>query len=475
MRQRSAQILFWGMVLFWPAVVGSVFSQESSGNRTHFDELLPVEAVVDDTSSTESDESSPRVNFMGDTEFEASSDPGNPDVVNGNPAAVQIITGSGALGDWLGINENGFRFGGLHITDANGQLTGGNTPGKWGGNTLTVLDFSLDLEKSSNWKGAMIGSEVLFYFGDPVNTDAASVIGYNSLDSSTPDSRVELYQLWFRQALFDDRLVLRFGKSVATYDFNNVIRPINFNDKEFNISGLSSAILTPLYISPTQLGILPGYYDSAYGMTAALDVSDQFYVQYGLFDGNGITGRRTGLTGPLFNGYYVHLAEAGVNWTIGPDELAGKMGIGGWYQTGILTTTSGTVDGAKGGYFFASQRLTYESPGVNPNGLCAYLQLAATNSEVIDTHRFVGCGLTYFGPIPNRDHDSIGFAFAYGKMNDDPALGLGTQEAIYSWYYQMKVCKDLYLQQNLSYITTPAENPGVGDVLAVSFRAILMF
>jgi hypothetical protein len=42
--------------------------------------------------------------------------------VSGNPAATNIVAGSGRLGELLGINRNGIRFGGLNITDANGYL-----------------------------------------------------------------------------------------------------------------------------------------------------------------------------------------------------------------------------------------------------------------------------------------------------------------------------------------------------------------
>ena len=395
--------------------------------------------------------------------------------MSGNPSAVNIFAGSGSLGDWLGVNENGFRLGGIQITDANGQATGGNTPGLWSTDSLTILDLSLDLEKSSGIQGGLIGSQFLFYFGEPVNSNAASVMGYNSLDAGPPNDRVEIYQLWYRQQLLEDRLTLRVGKMVPTYDFNNVSRSIHFSDPVYNLPGISGAILTPLYLNPTALGIMPGYYDSAAGCSVAFDLTDQIYVEYGFFDGNLAAGRKTGLSGPRFNGYYVHLAEAGAHWKLGPEDKPGKMGIGGWYQTGRLTAPSGIENGASGIYYFLSQRLYYERPGESPDGLSAYLQLAATNSDFISTHRFLGCGLTYFGPLPTRDHDSMGFAFAYGKMNDDPALGIGSHEAIYTWYYQMELQKNLYFQPNLSYITTPAANPGVGDVFAVTLRVMLMF
>ena len=469
--------LFLTMLLAWLTSIGSAQSQThpkkngASGEpQFKVDSDTHFPAVPETLTSLQFDERQSENDYS--TRSSAAT---TPDAISGNPAAVNIITGSGDLGDWLGINRNGFRMGGLHITDVNAQPTGGNNPGQWAGDTLTILDFSLDAEEAFNWKGGLFGTEFLFYFGDPVNNNAASVMGYNALDSAPPDSRVEIYQLWYRQALLDDKLVLRFGKSVPTYDFNNVARSIPYTEEHLNIPGISGALLTSLYYSPTQIGIMPGYTDSATGIVASVIPNKNFYAQYGFFDGSLATGRKTGLSGPRFDGHYIHLAETGANWTLGLDEKPGKIGIGGWYQTGTLTSVNGNVEGAKGAYFFASQRLFYERPGESSNGLTAYLQLAATNSALVNTHRYVGFGLTYFGPLPARDEDSLGFAFAYGKMNDDPNLALGTQESIFTWYYQMKIAKNLFLQKNLTYINSPAANPSASDVFALTFRAMLLF
>ncbi len=393
----------------------------------------------------------------------------------GNPAATDLQVGSGWLGDWLDVNHNGFRLGGLNVTDVNAQVTGGVEPGSWTSGSLTILDTSLDLEEWMNWHGGRLGMELLFYTGGDINGDAGTVMGYNSLDGEAPRTRFEIYTLWYRQLLCDDKLSIRVGKLVPTYDFNNVVRSIPFSDEAYDIPAVTSAIITPLYVSPTQLGVMPGYYNSATGMTAAITPNDHIYAKYGLYDGNLAAGRQTGLEGPHFNGYYLQIAETGAIWTIGQQEKPGGLGAGYWYQSGLLSAPGGNVRGAEGVYLFGSQRLYFERPGESNMGLSAWIQLAATNSDFIETHRYVGSGFTYFGPIRYRDDDSAGVAFAYGKMNDDPASNLGPREAIYSWYYQYQVNPNCYLQPNLTYISTPAGSPGLSDVLAITFRAIVLF
>ena len=394
---------------------------------------------------------------------------------DGNPAATNIVVGSGWLGEYLGINRNGWRFAGIQITDSNGQFTGGINPGSWPSDTLTIVDLTINTEKFVGWEGGLFGTDFLYYSGGPVNFDAGTVMGYNSLDAAPPNTRVELYELWYRQVMFNDKVVIRIGKSIPTYDFNNVERPVPFTSEANNIPGISSAILTPLYVSPTQLGIMPGYYDSATGVVAKYLPNENIYAEYGFFDGNLAAGRNTGLTGPLFNGYYLHLAEIGGSWTVGPEDKPGSIGFGYWRQTGRLTVPNGggTVQGADGIYFFASHRIYNENPGVTNNGFTSYFQFAATNTPVVDTQRYFGCGITYFGPVPNRDVDSLGLSFAYGKMRSVPTLG--PREMIYTAYYQYQIRENFFFQPNVTFIGQPAAQPGLSDVLAMTCRVILSF
>src|SRR6185312_4496374 len=69
--------------------------------------------------------------------------------ISSNPGAVNIITGTGALGRFLGIDpDTGVRIGGLWIGDANAIMTGGISPGHWGIDTLGLIDFNVDTEKA---------------------------------------------------------------------------------------------------------------------------------------------------------------------------------------------------------------------------------------------------------------------------------------------------------------------------------------
>jgi porin len=425
-----------------------------------------------------------------------------PSAISGNPAAVNIITGNARLGELLNLNRNGWRVGGATINDANGILSGGLGPGLWAGQNLTLADVSYDTEKGGLWEGGTFGSEYLYYSGygagptvngieqaqGSPNALAGSVMGFNSLDGRPPLNRSELYQLWFRQQ-FGDKLVVRVGKSVPTYDFGNVSRSVHVTDPTSNVPATSGALLTPLYVNPTMLGVIPGYYNSATGIVMSLMPNDNWYLEYGFYDGSQAIGSNTGEKGPEFTGHYFHIGEIGAHWIMGEEKLPGKFGIGYWAQTGPLVTFSNTIEnGAQGVYLFGSQRIWWEEPGISNNGLGAFYQFGASNNDITPTQRYFGCGLTYYGPLPRRDNDSAGFAMGWGKMTDDPNAGkiyfrgygpgpapLGSQEVILTWYYQIDAGNGLYLQPNLTYIPDPARVPGTPAALPLTFQAVMLF
>lgn len=120
-----------------------------------------------------------------------------------------------------------------------------------------------------------------------------------------PLVRTQLYQLWWRQSLFADKLVIRVGKTVPTYDFNNVSRPIAVSDDSLTIPSVTGLIYTPICKNPTLIGAAPGYYNSAYGITANIAPTLNSYFTYAIYNGALATGDQTGLdASPVFSGHY---------------------------------------------------------------------------------------------------------------------------------------------------------------------------
>jgi porin len=219
---------------------------------------------------------------------------------------------------------------------------------------------------------------------------------------------------------------------------------------------------------------LPGYYNSAYGITISFTPSQNWYLSLGSYDGNLANGTQTGLTGPHFNGSYFNIAETGFSWFIGKNKLPGTVGVGAWHQTGLIQESSMLFEhGASGYYLFGSQRLWYKNPGINNGGISAFYQYGENNSSVLPMKKYVGAGLTFFGLIPSRENDSMGMGTAFSWLNQK-SFSRKT-ELMLQAYYQAKIINGIFLEPALSYIPTPGAQPNLHAAWVATMRLIVLF
>jgi porin len=397
--------------------------------------------------------------------------------IAGNPGAVDVEPGTGELGRFLGFgSDSGVRLGGVLVSNGNYLASGGNRPGVASFNNLFVTGLDADLNKLVNFPGATIGAALLRFDGQPTNQQAGLVTGYNSLPGARPLDRTELYELWWRQSFFADSFVVRFGKLVPTDDFDNVVRPVPVQDPSLKIPAVSGLLYTPIFVNPTILGFSPGYYNSAYGVTATLAPSKIWYLSLGTYDGNGARGVQTGLeTLPTFNGYRFEIGEIGAAWLLGPQGLPGAFAVGAWDQTGEVSLKNSsmrviTQDGAQGVYAFASQRLWRGDAG---DGVSGFAQFGANDSRTtFFANRYFGVGVTGFGLIPGRPGDSVGAGLAWSELNrNQPHRG---DEVLLQAYYQIQVKSAFYLEPALT-LSTPGDRSAGQPALAFTLQSTILF
>lgn len=393
--------------------------------------------------------------------------------ISGNPGAVDIIVGTGELGRRIGIPESsGVRLGGVWLGDYNALMSGRQSTQVLTGNSSLIIDFSINFEKAIGWKGGMFGVEFLQANGQPTNADAGVVQGYNSLPGPAPINRSELYQLWLHQALFENKWKIWIGKTVPTFHFNNVSKPVpTVNNPAVSIPSVSSLIYTPIFTNPTLSGVIGGYYNSVYGIESTVAPTKELYINLGFYDGNLARGFQSGLRGPHFNGYYFSIMETGYGWA---GSKPGVAAIGGWYQSGTLHAAGQTQTGTGGVYGFASRALWIrESETVSKGNLSGFLQFGWNNSKTLNMNLFFGGGLTAFAIIPNRPNDSLGMGLSWSRLNSH--LFSRHSELMFQAYYQAQVYGSIYFQPVFSYIPNPGAHPNQSNVTALTARIITLF
>lgn len=407
------------------------------------------------------------------------SDPVNTSSISSNPAAVNVNTGSGFLQQLiekkLCIHDNhGIEMQGVWIGDSNDLFSGGiPNAKKWTSNSVGLVNLTIDTEHFNGWKGGLFSAQLLQQNAQNTNGQAGVIQGYNSLPDVPPYSRTELYALWYRQSFLNDIFFLRIGKTITTLDFYNVVKPIPLSKGDPNIPAVTSLIYVPVFINPAVDGIMPGYTNSAYGVTATYTPVKYWYLSYGIYDGNLASGKQTGLTGPTFNGNYFQVGETGSAWRLGKKRMPGTIGIGLWQQTGLIRQNNFTEMSASGGYLFGSQRLWYRHPGFDTSGISAFYQYGVNNSSILPMKQSIGAGLTAFGLIANRDSDSIGVGFSLAWLNRQ--ITNRKSEFMLQLYYQAKLFTYIYLEPAFSFIPNQSQSTSLNSVMAGTLRAIVLF
>ena len=396
--------------------------------------------------------------------------------ISANPGAANIIPGTGLLGRLIGLdNIPGVRVGGLWIGNADYLFTGGVKPRTWSFDSVLFLNLNIDAEKLAGIPGGSLDAKLLQFNGEAANAKAGVVTGYDGLTGPKPLLRTQLYELWWRQSLFADKLVIRVGKTVPTYDFNNVSRAVPTADTSLQIPAVTGLIYTAIFKNPTLIGAAPGYYNSAYGITVNFAPTENFYLTYAFYDGALAKHIETGLReDPVFDGHYFTIGEAGYAWSLTDQKLIGQMVAGGWAATGELTAPGGTrQDGSEGFYTFGSQRLWRRNAGVDNSGVSGFFQFGINDSRTMLVNKYFGLGFTGFGLIPDRPVDSIGTGLAWSWLNR--RYGFRSNEAILQTYYQMHLIGTSFLQPVLSYIPNPGESPRTQGAVAITAQLTVLF
>ncbi len=399
---------------------------------------------------------------------------GQQDFISSNPAANELLPGTGQLGRLIGLDASwGITLGGVWVGNSDYLFTGGAKPRSWSFNSLLIVNLNLDLEKMVGLPGSSINASMLQFNGQPANSNAGAVTGYDGLTGPDPLQRTQLYQLWWRQVLFSDRLIIRVGKQIPTVDFNNVSRANVISDKTLEIPTVTALIYTPIFVNPTVLGALPGYYNSAYGTYAHFAVTDDFTLAYGFYDGALASGVQTGLdAAPVFNGHYFTIGEADYAWLLGQQEKPGRFGAGGWAQTGTLSAPGVTQNGAQGLYAFGSQRLWDLRSGVDNSGISAFFQFGFNDSNTMLANRYFGLGTTGFGLVPERPEDSMGAGLAWSWLNRK--YGFRSNEAMLQAYYQVHLIGPAFFEPVISYIPNPGASPQIQGAVTMTAQLTIL-
>jgi porin len=394
--------------------------------------------------------------------------PATQPAVPAEPAAQGLLDRDRLTGDWFGfrprLEDRGITVNSTLEANVGRTFTGGLDTASGAGSYLFNLTLSVDTAKLGLWSGGTFYVDGRVEDGKRDSLDGA----FQATSRVYQPRRVQVSELWYEQKVLGDTVRFKAGKIDANTEFAHAD-----NAAEFVNAGFS--------FSPT-IADFPTDPDPATGLVAFAYPTEHTYLGYGVFDGALHDGIATGSRGPatLFGppaGLFM-IGEAGLKWTTA-SRLDGRLGVGGWGQTGTFHQFAGGDErGTAGAYLTGDQCLWRAHPDVidDKQGVAAFLMLGEADAAVSQARFHLASGVTWTGPFASRPADVVGLGETWVRFGDDPALARGhSNEWAIECFYKAQVTPWLTCKPDLGFVRHPGGAAGVPDAVEGSVQFIASF
>lgn len=343
---------------------------------------------------------------------------------------------------------------------------------------LFTLGMELDTEAVFGHEGGTFFIQYLSVTAENGGSaDSGDLQAYSNIENDR--SLDIIYELWYEQVLFGDKVRIKVGKVDANSEFAYVA-PL----QEFSAAG--ELTNSSAGFQPTIQGF-PSYPDPATSLnlfvTPYTDENLTLTVGYGFYDGAaGVDGVTTGSRGPSsffeddLSDDYFHIAEGQLAWNRLGDLPGGSLSVGGWHHTGDFDTfKGGTENGTSGVYATLQQRLSSPWGEEVDYGLYVFGQLGFADEEVAEIAQVYSIGAVQVGLGDVRPEDKMGVYLSLADLSDEAAAGFDRDELAIEGFYRLQFTPAIYLQPGLQYVVNPSGDPNIDDVLVGQVRLGITF
>jgi porin len=346
-----------------------------------------------------------------------------------------------------------------------------------------AFEIVADLGKRAGLPGAVVDVSASIRSGSSLSDEAIGNV-FNVAQVCC-GATYRLVDLYYEQALADDRLNLRLGRQAAGDEF------------------LASP-LYGLFVSSAINGNPSGVALNAPGMTmypmatwaarVRVRPTQASYVMAALMNGdaslaaNDKHGADFSMRGPLFA-----IVEAGyrLNQGEGARGLPGNYKVGAWYDDHRFTrfsslgpdTPAQTTRGSAGAYLLVDQMVYRDGDAGHMRSLTPFASLVlAPDADVNPLPTFANGGLVAQGLVPGRDDDRAVLAVVYGRFSNrlqaaQRRTGSAPQdyELALEGGYLVQVTPWLQVEPDLQYVVNPGGTGRTPDALVVGVQLSVTF
>jgi porin len=348
-------------------------------------------------------------------------------------------------------------------------------------------ELTARLGRLVGWHGASIFVFALHTHGNAPSDLVGDVQGVSSVQAPVG---LRLEEAWLQQNLFGNRLSWLVGRYDLNTEFYRLQSGALFVNSSFGmgpelaLSGVAGPSIFPNTAVGTRIDIKPS--PNVVWRAAVLDgvPVGRSGGETGSGDGVLIVAEAALLSRPAPAGEPRHR-----RFRIGRGPVRsyrGKLALGTWYYTArfpdlVATLADGTPvqrRGSGGAYLLGDQTV-WSGGSRSPRALTAFVELGLGDGRVNQIGAYLGAGLTFTAPFPNRAQDALGLAVAAGRNGShyeqaqtaagDPAA----DETALELTYQAQLAAWLTVQPDVQYVIHPGGTAATRNAVVLGLRIAL--
>jgi len=409
----------------------------------------------------------------------------------GIPADVVVPIDPGGVR--RALSRHGVEVGGIYYGEVFGNWGGFDQGVEYDG--VLELYLNADMNRLGLWKGLCFHVDGFQIHGNSIT--AANIGSLMPVSNLEATDATRLFELWFEQHLFDDRVSVKIGQLSADTEFvisegggyflNGTWGWPSITAADLPSGGPAYPLATPgvrVAVNPNEkLGLMIGVYNGDPAPSCASDdpqVCNPHGLDFELDDD------------PL-------LMAEGVYRYNQNGRLPGAVKIGGWNHFGTfehqrfdsggaliaVTGNAGRPLEHNWGLYGIVDQLVWRVPGSEgPQGVGVFARVigAPEDRNLIDF--YTDMGVTFTGMIPSRPNDAFAIGFAYTNISDEVTafdVDFGkpvarNYEALIEIVYTYEVKPGWVLQPDFQYLFQPGGNVGgFKDAAVLGARTSISF
>lgn len=359
---------------------------------------------------------------------------------------------------------------------------------RWDVQVDSSLVFALD--RLGGAKNSQLVAQFWWVRNQKPDSDMDALTGaFNDVRGTKAANQTRVMNFHYKQGWDDGAVELKAGMVVVDDDFMNSCYADVLSNSCFGT--LPTEVGTPLAASLDNHGAVPSYPVAAPGIVVSFGGNHPFSSRVGLYHGG------PGPDASNNHGFdWDRLSAAGVvifaesAWRTTVTGRENVLHAGASYHTGTFDNFSrinagygtATVRGLFGAYLFDDLTLSCAPDGKPRLGLFWHVGASPQlDRSVVST--YADLGLSWFGPLPARPNDTVGFGFSWTRFGTayrrcaGPSV-LAASETVWEATYRAELTGHWFLQAEWQWLGNPSDPSGSGhrrDAMVVGLRSGVAF